>query len=66
MIRSDVLVSKLALIEDSGGEISVVTSPAGVSVWRRICVIDRDGVMDMVIKPTLMMISALYKCLAES
>ena len=66
MLRSDVLVSKLALIEDSGGEISVVTSPAGVPVWRRICVIDRDGVMDMVIKPTLMMISSLYKCLAES
>jgi len=77
MIRSDVLgfcigwppassSNKLVLVEDSVGEISVVTSLAGVSVWRRICVLGTDGVISMVIKPTLMMISALCKCLAES
>ena len=70
MMRSDVLDScivwppasssnKLMLIEDFGSELSVVTSVPGGSVWRRISDVDRDGVMSMVNKTTLMMFSAL-------
>ena len=71
MMRSDVLNSwsivwppasssnKLMLIENSGGGLSVVTSVPGGSVWGRISDVDRDGVMSMVNKTTLMMISAL-------
>ena len=71
MMRSDVLNSwsivwppasssnKLMLIENFGSELSVVTSVPGGSVWRRISDVDRDGVMSMVNKTTLMMFSAL-------
>ena len=71
MMRSDVLNSwsivwppasssnKLMLIENSGGGLSVVTSVPGGSVWGRISDVDRDGVMSMVNKTTLMMFSAL-------
>ena len=70
MMRSDVLdsyivwppassSSKLMLIENSGGELGVVTSVPGGSVWGRISDVDRDGVMSRVNITTLMMISAL-------
>ena len=60
IIRSDDLFSgigwppasssnKLILTEDSGGEISAVTSPVGISVRRRIGLIDKEGVKSTVI-----------------
>ena len=70
MMRSDVLDSgivwppaspsnKLMQIENTGGELRVVTSVPGGSVWGRISDVDRDGVMSRVNITTLMMISAL-------